>query len=177
MPNYIKFNFDYNKQTLLDIFNNSEKTTLPRRNRATLPSGIAASTEFQSFFERFPFVPKYDDSLDIVELPSDGLPKIYPSINGHLLFPISGDVSLKTYEFKFADASSTWAYAIKVDDILTTPMINDIERTLLETVVIDSPIAINSQNTHSFQTTGCIFLLIKIPPSISWDDIVTALSV
>lgn len=180
MITYFKYNFDYSKQALLDFFDNLEKIQSPtgkQRLKAVLPEGISNYEIFQPFFEQFPFVQKHDDSLDFSEIILDTLPQILPGANGVIIFPISGTVSLKTYKFKFSDPTSTWTYAIKPRDVLTTTMINDIESTLIETVLIDSPIVVNGQSTHSYQIDGTPKILsLKIPLSVSWDTVVTALS-
>lgn len=177
MPNYIKLNFDYSKDTFLTIFNNAEKTpTSPRRNTAKLPVGIATSPELESFFTRFPFIQQHDDSIEIFELTSNTPPRINENNNGSIIFPLSGAAILKNYDFKFADPLDTWAYAIKQGTRLTSTMINDIEETLLETVVLDSPYAFNGQITHSYQTDGVILLSLHIPLSISWEDVLATLS-
>ena len=176
MSTHFKFNFAYDKQPFLDIFNNSEKSILGNRRGAVLPEGISNYEILQPFFEQFPFIQKHDASIGIAELTSDSLPRLVPSAIGTIIFPLSGTLSLKTYEFKFADPTSTWAYAIKTTDVLTTTMVSDIESTLIETVLIDSPIAVNGQRTHSVQTNGAIYLILNIPLSVQWDDVVTDLS-
>ena len=178
MPNYIKFNFEYDKQPLLDTFNNVAKSNVgfKKANKAILDTGSAKSSVFDSFFQKCPFVPRNDLSLTLIEFTGDSIPRTDIDSNGHVIFPLGGDVSLKNYEFKFSDPTSTWAYAIKRTDVLTQTMLNDIESTLIETVAIDGPTAIDGQTTHSFQTAGAIVLILKIPLSVSWDDVVTALS-
>lgn len=180
MSTHFKFNFDYNKQALLDIFDNLEKNLSPtgKRLRAVLPAGISNYEILQPFFEQFPFVQKHDDSLDFSETISNTLPQVLAGATGIIVFPLNGIISLKTYQFKFSDPRSTWSYAIKTTDVLTTTMINDIESTLIETVLIDGPIAVNGQSTHSYQIDGTSKILaLKIPLSVSWDDVVTALTV
>ena len=178
MPTHFKFTFDYNKQALLDLYNNLEKIQVGRRLKAVLPAGVSNDEVFQSFFEQFPFIPKDDKSLEISEVLDESLPRILPSAAGLLIFPLNGTLTLKTYEFKFADPTSKWAYAIKTTQVLTTTMVADIEGTLMETILIDGPIAINGQHTHSVHpaNTGTILLVLQIPISVSWDDVVTAMS-
>jgi hypothetical protein len=180
MPTHIKFNFDYTEQTFLDFYNNLEKTPVGKRLKAVLPEGVSNYEVFQPFFEQFPFITKNDASLEISEtlIIGENLPRILPSATGMLIFPLNGQLTLKTYEFKFADLTSTWAYAIKTTDVLTTTMVADIASTLMETVLIDGPIAINGQHTHSIHpdSAGTILLVLQIPISVSWDDVVTALT-
>lgn len=178
MPTHFKFTFDYNKQSLLDIFNNSEKTPVGKRLKAVLPAGASNYEVFQPFFEQFPFVVKHDNSLEIAEVLDESLPRILPGAAGLLIFPLTGALSLKTYAFKFSDPTSTWTYAIKTTDALTTTMVSDIKSTLMETVLIDGPIAIKGQHTHSINPDGTsIVLVLNIPLSVNWDDVITALSV
>lgn len=178
MPTHIKFNFDYTEQTLLDLYNNLEKTQVGNRLKVELPAGVSNYEVFQPFFEQFPFIPKNDASLKISEILGESLPRILPSSTGMLVFPLNGPLTLKTYEFKFAEPTSKWAYAIKTTDVLTTTMVADIASTLMETVLIDGPIAINGQHTHSIHpnSTGTIILVLQIPISVSWDDVVTSMS-
>jgi hypothetical protein len=176
MTTHVKFNFEYDKQSLLELFNSSEKISVGTRLRAVLPSGASNYEIFQPFFAQFPFVPKHDLSLALVESTANSIPRSLESATGHIILPISGNSSLKIYEFKFSDPTSTWAYAIKSTDVLTTTMLNDIESTLKETVEIDSPIAVHGQTVTSGQTTGSISLVLNIPLSVQWDDVVTALS-
>jgi hypothetical protein len=181
MTSYIKFVHEYSKQDLLDLFNNSEKKPpdisgkeLP--NYASTTLAVLGEDSFNleklsPFFETFSFIPKNDDSLALSKFLNNTSPFINLRNNGFLIFPVSGSLTLNNYNY-IPETESNGRPFIDILN-MSESEIEDIEATKTESVIIDSPIAIDGLTTYSLHVTepNTVTLVLKIPLSTSWESV------
>lgn len=179
MTSHLNVNLDYDKEALLAMFNAAEKTVLPRYTKAELDPEVVSSGIIRSYLDHFPYIPHNIASIDLVIRTRDERPHITPANNGYIIFPVSGSVLLKTYSYNFADPTNNSVYAIKSTDELTPSMLLDIEATLVDTIKVDSPIAVDGNTVHAVVsedgTQGSIALYLKIPLGVTWEEAVAAM--
>ena len=170
---YKPFNFTYDKQPLLNLYNESDKFNYPERIRANLPIN---TSEFKPFLDKFQFVPHYDDCVEISELTQGTNPHINPGNNGLLIFPISGTVSLKVYSYVPQKRYEKGRPFIDIKN-LPESALNDIKASMTETINITEPIVVNGLMTHSLEPidTPAVILVLKMPVSVQWNDVIDSI--
>jgi hypothetical protein len=177
VPSNITINFEYDKTELLELFNNSEKEyfTPFSRSKAILGANASESDIFTRYFDAFPFIPKYDDSIELVQITGNSPPHINPGNNGLLIFPVSGNpLILNTYSYvtPFKDINSGRPIMDLVN--MSPEQVTEIESTLIETKEVNQPIAVNGLQTFSIHTNAepCpIILVLKVPVVVNWSTV------
>jgi hypothetical protein len=174
MPSYYKFDFDHDPNALLTLFNDFSKTTFNNFNRikADLPTGICESDLMKPFFDAFYFIPKYDLSIEILQLTGNTRPHINSGNNGLIIFPIQGTILLNNYSYvtPFTDEN----YRPVMDHLnMGEEEILAIESTKIESVVIDRPTLIDGLKTLSFHpnSSNPIVLALKVNKIIEWYEV------
>lgn len=177
MKSHISINFDYSKSTLLDMFNSVSKTAFPRWNKANLPAGVNEFVEFESYFNAFTFLLKEDDTIEISELTANTKPHVNPGNNGLIVFPISGTLTLNTYSYVSKTLDQYGRRAIDTA-AMTEEEQAQIESTLIESVDITSPMAIDGLTTFSLHPKdgSATVLFLKIPMNVQWDQVIAELT-
>lgn len=175
---HIDIKFDYQKQELLNLFNNSPKTQPTNSSRivADLGKNAIDSTLLAPFFNKFSFIPKNDLSYELIQLLEKTRPHINPGNAGLLIFPVNGLLTLNTYSYvtptKDSNGRLTMDFLNMSDEEIT-----EIEKTKIESVGIASPTAVDGLTTFSLEPTEpeTIILVLKIDISSSWEQVVQKL--
>lgn len=171
----IGFNFQYSKQQLLDLFNSSSKVESNNSTRilANLGSEPYSIPEVSLFFQAFPMIPRHENSCDFAQFIDNTRPHINNGNNGLLVFPVSGSLTLNKYSYETPEVDSEGRPFMDFLN-MSAEQIADIELTKTDSVVIDTPMAINGLTTHSLHPTepNTIVLILKIPKTESWESIV-----
>lgn len=160
------------KQALLDLYMGSEKNKSQRgADQAVLGSNFFNTGEFASILEQLPFIAQSDDSFKIVSIHGDTPPTVSEGTNGVIIVPLSGEVLYKTYDLLTIPLSLLPSSNITEENIGSNKIISTVYPK--ETVSISVPTVVRTDilfSTHSSSTA--IMLLISIPKSKSWNDIV-----
>lgn len=176
MPSNIVVNYDYDKTELLELFNNSEKTTLTNfsgaisRNKAVLPNGIMSTPMFSKYIKAFNFLSTNDLTVEIFELREPMRPYITLRNNGWLIFPISGmQLILNTYSYVTPNRDENGRPLIDFKD-MSDEEIGVIEETLVDSSPINQPIAVDGLTTFALRPTVEPFpILMTMKIDQSWD--------
>jgi hypothetical protein len=174
MPSNIVLNFAYDKNEILELFNNSEKSSLPNvvnsRIRAVLPSGIHESPIFSKYLTGLPFVARNDLSIDIFQIRKKMKPFVTTEVNGLLVFPISGSsLILNTYSYVTPYTNENGRPIIDLN--ISDEEVAAIEETLVDSVLIDQPVAIDGLTTFTIEPSSEPFpvvMMLKIDQSWDW---------
>jgi len=179
MTSKVNFSYNYSKQDLLTLFNNSTKTTSENSVRSTANLGAQSFDleELAPFFETFSFIEKHDNSCELSSFLKNGEPRINPENNGLLIFPVNGSLTLNTYSYVTPSKDSTGRPVMNVDS-MDSAEIALIEQTKTDSVVIDAPIAVDGLTTYSLHPTApnTIVFMLKIKRDQSWESIVELLN-
>ena len=176
MPSNIILNIDYDKTELLDLFNNSERLVLNNFNRvvAILGDNFSKLPIFTRYLDMFNFIPKSDLSIELLQITGNSKPHINPGNNGLLIFPVSGTpLILNTYSYTTPHKDENGR--LEMDSrSMSSDEISAIESTLIESVPIEHPIAVDGLTTLSFHVTTepyPIVLVLKINKMVDWADV------
>lgn len=174
MPSHININYTYDANSILEVFNNAEKYTTPRspmQLMAKLGKAVYDDPLFAPFFDTFPFVPKNDLSIDLLQLTANQKPHINPGNNGLLIFPLDVGFILNTYSYQTPTVDDTGRPVMDPTTITPADYV-EIETTLIESVLITTPVAIDGLTTFSIHldegTPSSTFLVLKIDKNTSW---------
>jgi hypothetical protein len=177
MTSKVNFSYDYSKQDLLNLFNNSTKTTSDNSVRiiADLGDKPYELQEIAPFFEAFSFMIKDDKACELSKFLKNGNPRINSENNGLLIFPVNGSLTLNTYSYVTPSKDSTGR---PVMNELYEAEIAAIETTKNNSVVISSPTAIDALTTYSLHPTesDTIVFMLKINSQQSWESVVEFLN-
>lgn len=174
MLSNININFEYDKTELLDLFNNSEKEYITKfsRTKAILDENVNELALFSKYFDTFPFIPRYDLSIELGQITGNSPPHVNPGNNGLLIFPVSGNpLILNTYSYITPFKDTNTGRPIMDVANMSPEELAAIETTIIETKEITQPIAIDGLTTFSLHTNSdpCpIILALKIPLIINW---------
>ncbi len=174
MPSHINVNYTYDASSILEVFNNAEKYSPPR-----VPTDIMARLSpapyndpmFAPFFDTFPFIPKNDLSIDLLQVTANHRPHINPGNNGLLVFPLDGGFILNTYSYQVTTFDSTGRPTMDFST-MTPADYAEIESTLIDSVVITTPVAIDGLTTFSFHlddNNPVTLLILKIDKNCNWE--------
>lgn len=179
MASHVTINQEYPKQELADLFAASTKTEANNSSRliADLGENAFDSELLAPLFRRFTFVPKNDNSVELCQFVDNTRPHINPGNTGLVIFPVSGSLTLNTYSYvtptSDANGRPTMDF-LNMSDV----EIAEIEATKTESVVIDSPMAIDGLTTFSLHPTqpDTVVLVLKIDMLRSWESVTTELT-
>lgn len=178
MTSHMDITFDYDKQELLDLFNNSTKKQATNSSRilADLGDNVIDSMTIAPFFDKFSFIPRTNLSYELVHLVDKTKPHVSPGNAGLLIFPVSGSLTLNTYSYVSPMKDSAGRPTMDFLN-MSAEEIAEIEKTKIESVVIDSPMAIDGLTTFSLEPTepNTIVLILKIARRQSWDSVTSML--
>lgn len=178
MPSYVKFNHDYDQQQLLNLFNESQKFASNNsvRNVANLGEDCQNSDILAPLFASFSFIPKNSNSCELSQFIKNGNPRTNPGNNGLLIFPVSGSLSLNIYDY-VSDNTDSEGRPVLDPESMSESELAEIEQTKIETVQIDSPIAVDGLTTYSLSPSepNTIVLMLKIDIAKSWESTYTAI--
>lgn len=174
MPSHININYTYDASSILEVFNNAEKHTppnLPNQLTANLGKAVYDNPLFAPFFDTFPFIPKNDFSIDLIQLTGNQRPHINPGNNGLLIFPLGVGLILNTYSYQTTTVDDT-GRPVMDHSTMTPADYAEIESTLIESVLITTPVAIDGLTTFSFHlddNNPVKLLILKIDKNCSWE--------
>ena len=177
MPSHININHTYDASSILEVFNNAEKYSPPpmagQANIATLGSEAYNDPLFAPFFDKFPFIPKNDLSIDLLQLTGNQRPHINPGNNGLLIFPLDVGFILNTYSYQTTTVDDAGRPTMNFGT-MTVADFDAIETTLIESVMITTPVAIDGLTTFSMHLDGGTpptLLVLKIDKTINWSTV------
>jgi hypothetical protein len=171
---YKEFDFDYDPNLFIEIFkSNGKENSMSPFLKTLYP--INEDDSIKPFYENFNFVPTDRRSLELMEILVPVGPYISPRNNGLIFFPVSGVLEFNFYSY----TSNTF---VNGRPILPPRSANNnyknIEHTLVETIQVTGPVAINGLVTHKYtplEFPTLVFVL-KIPMHIPWEDVVSAIN-
>lgn len=173
---YKNINFTYDAQALLDLYNSSNKVNLRDRINADISVETFSSPLINPFFEKYSFVPRYQNCLELSSVISASNPHINPGNNALLIFPVAGSVALNVYSFVPRRKTLEERPFIDVPN-LTEDALAGIKSTLTETVEIKTPIIVNGLMTHSIAPVSdpALILVLKMPIGVYWNDVIDSI--
>jgi hypothetical protein len=174
MPSNIIVNVDYDKTELLELFNTSEKSDLPdivnSRIKVDFPTGIHTLPIFSKLIDTFHFVARHDQSIELFQIRRKTNPYVSSGFNGFVVLPISGTpLILNTYSY--VSPHTTVTGRPYLDLRMPAEEAAAIEETLIDSVPINQPVAIDGLTTFSFEAVEepfPIVLLLRIDQSWDW---------
>lgn len=163
---YKSFNFDYNTDELLKLFDDSTKVISNLWLEVT--DDVTSDWNVLPFFSKFDFIRSHTGNMALASvLSSSTNPYVNPGNNGLIFFPLAGSLECSFYSYQ----------PPLVDGRPHLPPRNSlkkvIEPTKCDVVTIDKPTAINGLIPHSYELSGpfkCFIL--KIPLNINWNLLV-----
>ena len=168
---YKQISFEYDKNILLEIFENNPKEVL---NSHFIKTSYQINKDkiLEPFYRKFDFIPLDRDSVELFELTSTVNPHVNPRNNGLIFFPLQGLIEYKFYNY----VPDTVNGRPKLDPgtvLNNTELYSIIDRTLIENKIILKPTIINGLITHSYRplVSPSKALVFKIPSRISWDKL------
>lgn len=166
--------FEYNKETLLALFNDSPKGNYHKHFVEVSLPNIAHHIELSNFFSVFDYITQTDRNVALQEITSEVAPYISPGNNGLIIFPILGALEVSFYNY-IPTTDHTGRPQLLPKE--STDIISEITATRCKTIVIDKPTAINGLVVHSYKplSTPTIVFCLKIQPSLSWNELLTFL--
>ena len=171
---YKKIDIDYDKDHFLKLFHDS-RLDPSRKVFVEAINDLPNDPEVIKLLERFPFIRPDAQSISLIQLRKEMRPYINEGNNGAIVIPVWGTVDYSFYSYPGTIVNGR--PHLPPDNGYDEALIPEIKSTLIETVAVDKPMAFNGLVTHSysFTRTNPIYLLFKIPPEVSWDDVVAEL--
>ena len=166
--------FDYDKESLLALFNNSPKGNFHKHFLEVALPNISHRIELSNFFSVFHYITQTDRNIALQEITSEVLPYVSPGNNGLIIFPISGALEVSFYDYTPLVNEDSRPQLLPKD---AADILDKITATRCKTIIIDKPTAINGLIVHSYKplSTPTIVFCLKIQPSLSWDELLTFL--
>ena len=172
---YKTFNIDYNKESLLALYNEHKD------GDSVLKGGfleldfdeILANAEILRLFDIFEILgAPHMGSVALNSLTKTAGPHVLPACNGMIILPIVGSFITKFYSYKVP--------LVRGRPHLQGPLEDPVARLALmdsfaDEIVVDKPTIIDGLCPHRDCKTDeeCIFLCFKIPMHVDWNTITT----
>ncbi len=162
---YKFLNCQYDKESLSNLFSSASKARIKSMYQVT--DEIYNHPSIVALFEQCPFISHNHFNVELGIIDRYVPPYISPGNNGLVLFPISGTLKLNFYSYP-GTRETLGPFIPK-----TTKLLNEIESTLIETVLIDKPVAFNGLIPHSYGPVGVQVLVavLKIPLDVDWNNV------
>jgi hypothetical protein len=163
---YKKFDFDYDANELLKLFDDSAKVISNLWLQVT--DDITSDWNVLPFFSKFDFIRSHTGNMALASvLASTTHPYVNPGNNGLIFFPLTGSLECSFYSYQppLVDGRPHLPPRNSLGDIIR-PLKSNV-------VIIDKPTAINGLIPHSYELNGpfkCFVL--KIPLNINWNLLV-----
>lgn len=165
---YKEFDFEYDSRFFLEIFEKNLKDEAVRAFSKT-QYDIHQESYIDKFYQKFKFIPRDRRSIEILEVRERVGPYISPGNNGTILFPLRGELEYNFYSYVPETIENN-------RPILKPGTANKdvVYPTLLETIKINKPTAINGLVTHMYRPliSPAIIFVLKIPMIVSWDQVI-----
>lgn len=155
----------YDKSSLSELFSTSNKARI--KSMYQVNDEIYNHPSIVALFEQCPFISHNRFNVELGIIDRYVPPYISPGNNGLVLFPISGTLKLNFYSYP-GTRETLGPFIPK-----TTKLLNEIESTLIEAVLIDRPTVFNGLVTHSYGPVGdpALLAVLKIPLDMDWNNI------
>jgi hypothetical protein len=157
----------YDRDSLIELFNTSDKYEIKSLNRVT--ASIIEHPAVDRLFKLFDFIDYNTHNVELGEVRTYVPPYISPGNNGLIIFPLQGILKLNFYSYP-ATRKTLSPFRWK-----TVNELESIEKTLICSVNVDQPLVFNGLIPHSYGPVdkSALLLFLKIPLTISWDNIVS----
>lgn len=163
---YKSFNFDYNTDELLKLFDDSTKAISNLWLEVT--DDVTSDWNVLPFFGKFDCIRNHKGNMALASvLASTTNPYVNPGNNGLIFFPLVGSLECSFYSYQ----------PPLVDGRPHLPPRNELKNVIKPTkcnvVTIDKPTAINGLIPHSYELSGLFkCFILKIPLNINWNYLV-----
>jgi hypothetical protein len=163
---YKFFDYQYDIEGLARLFSESRKIKI--KSLFQVKDDITFEPSVVRLFELFPKIPRNRFNFELGANKQYVRPYISPGNNGLVIFPIDGHLTINFYSF------SATRETLSPYKKLTDAEYKIIEDTLIDTVVIDRPMAFNGLIPHSYGSAdrAVIIAILKIPLEVSWQDFI-----
>jgi hypothetical protein len=163
---YKHFEFDYEVDELLKLFDDSKKVISNLWLQVT--DDITTDWNVLPFFGKFDFIRSHPGNMALASvLSSTTNPYVNPGNNGLIFFPLKGSLECSFYSYQ----------PPLVDGRPHLPPRNSLREVIKplksNVITIDKPTAINGLIPHSYELTGQFkFFVLKIPLDVEWNVLV-----
>lgn len=162
---YKKFNFNYDADELLKLFDSSKKVI----NNVWIQVADDITTDWNilPFFRKFYFIKSHQACMSLGSVLKPSSPYVNPGNNGLIFFPLKGSLGCSFYSYQppIVNGRPHLPPGNKLD--------NEIKPLKSEVITIDGPTAINGLIPHSYELTGpFMFFVLKIPPDVDWNVVI-----
>ena len=163
---YKSFNFEYDTDELLKLFDDSTKAISNLWLEVT--DDVTSDWNVLPFFGKFDFIRNHKGNMALASvLTSSTNPYVNPGNNGLIFFPLVGSLECSFYSYQ----------PPLVDGRPHLPPRNELRNvvkpTKCDVVIIDKPTAINGLIPHSYELSGLFkCFILKIPLNIDWNYLV-----
>jgi hypothetical protein len=168
---YKQINFEYDKNILLDIFENNPKEIVNSHFTKTKYL-INEDKILESFYKKFDFIPLDRDSVELFELTSAVNPHVNPRNNGLIFFPVQGLIEYTFYNYipELVNGRPKLDPGTVLDG---TELHSKINSTLVDKKIVLKPMIINGLITHSYRplVRPSKVLVLKIPTHVNWNNL------
>ena len=165
---YKVINCQYDKESLISLFNKSNKAMNKIMWEAT--DFDQSDPTVLNLYEKFNFVPYTPKNMTIGVITKNVNPYINPSNNGLIIFPLQNvlEVSFYSHPGVLVDGRPTL-----VPEWRNQSQLDEIKSTHVETIQITQPTIINGLVAHSYQIANdnVLICVLKIPMSVSWEEV------
>ena len=162
---YKQINFEYDKNILLEIFENNPKEVVNSHFTKTKYQ-INEDNVLEPFYRKFDFIPLDRDSVELFELTSAVNPHVNPRNNGLIFFPVQGLIEYTFYNYvpELVNGRPKLDPGTVLDG---TELHSKINSTLVDKKIVLKPMIINGLITHSYRplvrpSTVLVFKLIRL---------------
>ncbi len=104
--NYIKFNYDYDRERLLKIFNDSKKAII--KGVYSVTENFSDDKSLDCLFMLLNKILRCEDNIGLSLIDSNIRPYISPGNNGLIIFPVRGCLEMSFYGYHKIDSSGVF---------------------------------------------------------------------
>lgn len=184
---YKQFDVEYDRKVLVDLFYEYIYDFPSERNLRSPFKALSENIDLTSheliskLFDAVPAIPKKAHATALCEITKPVYAHCNPKNNGTVFFPITGSLEVSFFSYNPPlDETGRPTFSPMPDE---RPQLSDeekevMENSIIETVTLDRPMAINGLKLHSYQPTSLeppLVFVLKIPMEVSWQDLLATL--
>jgi len=174
---YKLLDIDYDKDQLLELFRLSKKD-ISKKNFVEATGDLINNPEVSRLLELFPFITPVSLAVGLAQLRIDVRPYINDGNNGLIIFPVYGNLDFKFYSYQAPIVNGRPSLSPARNAVPLELLLDIEENQVLESFIVDKPVAINGLVPHSYHVTNNrnpVFLVFKIPLDVTWDTVIATL--
>jgi hypothetical protein len=181
---YVEFDLDYDKDAILELYHTYVDEFPSLRNLTSPFKSVSEDLDLtdrepiKSVFEELFIVPNSSKFYSLTKLEKRTIPHTNPGCNGNIIIPLIGQlyIDIFAYEAPIVDGRPLLDPMPRNRENFTEKDEQELQQSHIKTITVTKPIVVNGLKVHSLMPSMAdkpIFLAIRLPTSIVWDEVVS----